>query len=178
MCSHSTLITYKEVADKVVTSMRIKGQPSDSALPAVIERINRDIVSHAQSPKLLMYMMIAILLLTTLVLPGVLIYFCGALPSLDETAVIRQQQYVWTVIRAPGMYKGNFGSLVLTTDGLALYYFKRPKLFVAKSEADKISLGQKKGKSFLEVQIDRQTFQLHATDAYLWMNDIQARLMA
>ena len=174
---HSTLLTYKEVADRAVITMKIRGRGSDASLTAVVSEINGKIIRYAQSPVLLLGILGAVFLATTLVLPGILIYAGGIVPALEEGKIIRMERRVYVSIRSPWTYKGTYGTLVLTTEGLALYYFRRPMVTFGKGEGNRVSLGEKGGKSFLVVQKGKQTFRIYATDPYLWMNDIGNHLV-
>jgi len=177
MIPSSSLLIYKQVADQVVTTLKIRGRASDPALPAAIADINKKIVNYTQSPSLFLWIMIILLSFTTLLLPAILLYFGGATPDLDETTLIRIERRVYVVIRAPLKYKGTFCTVVLTLEGLALYYFKRPLMFIPRGEAQGISLVQKGMNTYLLVQAGDQSFRISVADPHLWMNDIQARLM-
>lgn len=174
---HSTLLTYKEVADRVVVTMKVRGRGSDASLPPTIEEINEKIVRYTQSPGLLLAIIGAVFLATTLVLLAVLIYVGGIVPALEESKIIRMERWVYVSTRAPWTYKGTYGTLVLTTEGMTLYYFKRPLVTIARGEGNRVSLGEKRGKSFLVVQEGKKTFRIFVTEPYLWMNDIGNHLV-
>jgi len=171
----STLLTYKEVADRVVTTMKISGKDPDSALAAAITDINKQIVRYTQSPAVLLGIIGFVLLATTLILPASLIYLGGMVPDLEGTTIIRKERWVYVVIRGPLKYKGTFGTLVLSMEGLTLYYFRRPLLSLSREAGEQVSVGMKGGKSFLVVEEGKQSFQIHVTDPLLWMNDISSR---
>ena len=169
---HSTLLTYKEVADRAVVTMKIGGRGSDASLPAAIAEVNGKIVRYTQSPGLLLALLGASFLATTLVLPAVLIYVGGVVPALEESQIIRMERWVYVSTRAPWTYKGTYGTLVLTTEGMTLYYSRWSLVSVARGEGSRVSLGEKRGRSFMVVQEGKKTFRIFVAEPYLWMNDI------
>ncbi len=176
LCRTSTLSTYKEVADKIITTMKIKGRSTDISLPATIADINKKIVRHTQSPDLFLSILGAILLATTLLFPALLFYLGGAIPASGLNTILRKERWVYVTIRAKLKYKGTFGSLVLTPEGLTLYYFKKPLLSILRGEGDKVSLEEKKGKVFLALEEEKHFFSIYVADPHLWINDIRSQL--
>ncbi len=173
---YSTLLTYKEVVDRVVATLNVHGRDSNYNLPIAIKDINRGIVRYSQSPVLFFSLMAAIMLGLLVFIAG-LFSFAGSMPSLDPgQMVIRQEKWVYVTIRGPWKYKGTTGALVLTTEALTLYYFRRPMMTLSRGDIEKISLGEKKGKSFLMIQEDNGSFQIQVADARLWMSEITSQL--
>ncbi len=173
---HSTMLTYKEVADRVVTSLDVGGRTCDPSLPGVIEEVNREILRYSQSPRLLFSILAASMIGLTVFVGGIL-SLAGSIPSLPSGQIpIRQEGRIYLVTRSKWKYQGTMGALVLTSEALILYYFRRPICSLSRGEQEKLSLGDKRGKSFLEIQEGKKTFQIHVSDPHAWLNEIRSQL--
>ncbi len=173
---HSTMLTYKEVADRVLTTLVVGEQASHPSLPVAIANINREILWISQSPMLL-FRILAGFLVGVSALVASLLSLSGAIPPRSFGPIaIRQEGNIYLVTRSPGKYQGTFGALVLTSEALTLFCFKRPVVTLSRGEREKISLEQKRGKTFLVIQEGNKVFQIHVADPYVWMNDIGSHL--
>jgi len=176
--SHSTLLTYKEVADRVVTSLTVNGRNSEPDLPVHISHINREIIRHTQGPLLLFGVIGGIMLIIPAVL-AVVFVIAGLPPSLPPGRMpIMQEKNVYITIRGPWKYKGTVGCLVLTPDALTLYCFKRPMLTISKEDIGKISLEETRGKPFLAIMQNGTRFHINVADARMWMTAVRSQLQS
>jgi len=169
---NSTMVTFKEILDRVVGSLEVGGQRPAPGFREDASALNEEILAFSQPPWLIGTMALGVpaAIMVIVLLPVYLL--AGKLPEFRGRRPIRSAEDLFAWYKRPGSVKGTVFGLALFEDKLELYSWKRLRLVITPQEG---SVSRVPGKEKIRLRKDSVSVVLDLEQPLWWIGEMSSR---
>lgn len=167
----SSLRTYKDVVDHVIASLVVDGRRISPDFAAAVKEVNRKIIWHSQSQRLLGVLMFGLPLGIVVLVIIPLVLFGGKLPDFHGRKPVKAAENLFAWFRTPFSLNGTLAAVALFDDRFVVYTWRKPRVVITREEGHVSSVT---GEDKIVVRKGRTTATIDIEHARSWLAEMSS----